>query len=130
MFSFRFCNSLSGHNQALTVSHIAAQDILEIEEFAKTVTDIMENARKKVSSNSIQSMLHHFYGLYGSKKEFKFPPGDKKLLQLIAGTVTSKLELDVNFFDNDTYLSNCNMTSTPFGDVFCDKAVEHSQQKK
>lgn len=103
---------------------------MEIEEFAKTVTDILENARKKVSSNSIESLLHHFHGLYGSKKEFKFPPGDKKLLQLIAETVNKKLESDINFFDSDTYLSNCNMTSTLFGDVFCDKASQPEKVKR
>lgn len=107
---------------------------MEIEEFAKTVPDILKNVQfrknKNASSKDVENMLRHFHGFYGSKKEFKFPPGDKKLLQLIAGTVTSHLESDVTFFNNKTYLSNCNMTSTPFGDVFCDIAVEHSQPKK
>lgn len=134
MFSFRSWFSLSGHNQAIILKDIDAKDVLEIEEFVGRVPAILKSVKlrnkKNASADDIQNMLCHFCGPYAWHTEFKFPPGDRKLLLLIGNTVSRNLESDAKFFEDDSSLRNCNMIATPFGEVFCDLAMEHSRPKQ
>lgn len=94
--------------------------------------NVQLTSKKSASPNDIAKILPYFYDIFGSKNTFQFPPGGRKLIELIVATIELKLQSDAAFFDNTAYLSSCRITSTAFGDVFDDEseAEKGSQSNK
>lgn len=107
---------------------IAEDDFEKIEEYSirlpNIIRGIVELEKCSNKDEEVQRLLEHFFGIYSTCVEFKFPPGDKKLLMLIVRTIKTKMLENVSFFDLDPSYINCsNVESTLLGDLYSNTTV-------
>lgn len=118
---------------------ITEDDFEKIEEYSSRLPNIIRGIvqLEKCSNKDeeVQRLLEHFFGIYSTCVEFKFPPGDKKLLMLIVRTIKTKMLENVSFFDLDSNYINCsNVEPTLLGDLYSNTStvsdVKRNLQKK
>lgn len=111
----------------MSVKDITENDLSEMEEYSKRLPNILRQALKlETRKNFVESMKNLaalFFGIYSNGVGFKFPPGDKKLIILIAKMVSEKLaEKGYAFFQlsSVSHFDDRQLIPTPVGNLFRD----------
>lgn len=93
MFFYSF--SFNGHRNAQTIKDIKEHDLSDMEEFSLRLPHILRQVvtseKRKNADETTKKLIEIFFGIYSNGVEFKFPPGDKKLIISMAKIVSEKI---------------------------------------
>lgn len=129
--------SVAGYDAAITIKQIKADDLFEVENFAKTIPDLIStyctNKKITLDADYINKVHQLFLGLYASNsKEFQFRKGEAVLILQASNFVMHKVsrteaEDDFSFFldiDCDEKLSPTVKTS--IGEFFAMRSEDET----
>lgn len=110
-------------------------DLLQMEEYSSRLPQILqreidlENCEN--AAERLKSIIGLFFGVYAYGVDFKFPPGDKKLLIAIGAVVRGKCsEGGLSYFQSESDCSECQIVSTPFGKLYGNNSLEIERKQK
>lgn len=118
--------SFNGHRNVQTIKDITEIDLSEMEEYSQRLPSILEqvltSGKRKNVIESKKELFELFFGIYSNGVGFKFPPGDRKLIILIAKMVSKKLAEENAFFQLSSVseIDDRQLMPTPVGNLFSD----------
>lgn len=141
MYFYHHRFSFNGHRNAATIKDLNENDLLQIEEYSLRLPRILQRAlelEKCINVNEkVDQMLEFFFAIYLNGVEFKFPPGDRKLIMLIGEMVRAKVlhvndngitTEDYSYFQLGLDYNNCQIVSTPIGNLYYDNKTDKNNR--
>lgn len=134
---FHFVSSLAGYSSAFTVQELNEQELVKLEEFARTIPDLI---RKYCSANEIDQqretpkICRLFLGLHNNASSFQIFNGQKILLLRVASWVKAKVSREVtddfSSFSESNYGPARSLTmQTKVGKLFVNFVADEKSKK-